>query len=33
MVREALSDRGYDPALIDRACQLVRERLGSRGAR
>jgi hypothetical protein len=27
MVREALSNRGYDPALIDRACQLIRERL------
>jgi hypothetical protein len=33
MVREALSDRGYDPALVDRACQLVRERLGSKGTR
>jgi hypothetical protein len=33
VVREALSDRGYDPALVDRACQLVRDRLGAKGAR
>jgi len=29
LVREALSGRGYDPALIERACQMVRERLGA----
>lgn len=28
LVREALADRGYDPALVERACLLVRERLG-----
>lgn len=26
LVREALSDRGYDPELVNRACQLVREK-------
>jgi hypothetical protein len=29
IVRDALSGKGYDPELIERACRLVRERLSS----
>src|SRR5262249_5699655 len=28
-VREALSGKGYDPELVERACRLVRDRLSS----
>lgn len=29
-VRDALSNKGYDPALVDRACQLVREKMAEK---